>query len=279
MKRRNKLKRHLLFPCLMLVTLLTTMPVALGASRPRTTPDVTVEDTLPPEPETAPETPVLPETPEDPSVPDTPAAPDLTEEPDPEYDAAQAPPESEPLTAEELFSTTLFIGDSRTVGLQEYGGMTGATFFSDVGMSVFTVQDKTVSVPGLGKLTLEELLTEKSFDRIHLMLGINELGYDMNAIVQQYGQVVEYIRELQPDATLYLGANLHVSASRSQSDSIYNNPRLNQLNQQIEALADGQQIIYLDVNPLFDDESGALNADLTGDGTHVYASAYATWSQ
>ena len=47
----------------------------------------------------------------------------------------------------------------------------------------------------------------------------------------------------------------------------------------IEALADGQQIIYLDVNPLFDDESGALNADLTGDGTHVYASAYATWSQ
>lgn len=279
MKRRNKLKRHLLFPCLMLVTLLTTMPVALGASRPRTTPDVTVEDTLPPETETAPETPVLPETPEDPSVPDTPAAPDLTEEPDPEDDAAQAPPETEPLTAEELFSTTLFIGDSRTVGLQEYGGMTGATFFSDVGMSVFTVQDKTVSVPGLGKLTLEELLTEKSFDRIHLMLGINELGYDMNAIVQQYGQVVEYIRELQPDATLYLGANLHVSASRSQSDSIYNNPRLNQLNQQIEALADGQQIIYLDVNPLFDDESGALNADLTGDGTHVYASAYATWSQ
>lgn len=279
MKRRNKLKRHLLFPCLMLVTLLTTMPVALGASRPRTTPDVTVEDTLPPETETAPETPVLPETPEDPSVPDTPAAPDLTEEPDPENDAAQAPPETEPLTAEELFSTTLFIGDSRTVGLQEYGGMTGATFFSDVGMSVFTVQDKTVSVPGLGKLTLEELLTEKSFDRIHLMLGINELGYDMNAIVQQYGQVVEYIRELQPDATLYLGANLHVSASRSQSDSIYNNPRLNQLNQQIEALADGQQIIYLDVNPLFDDESGALNADLTGDGTHVYASAYTTWSQ
>lgn len=233
-----------------------------------------MEDTLPPEAAPAPETPVLPETPEDAA-----AEPDPAEEPAPEDDAAQAPPETEPLTAEELFSTTLFIGDSRTVGLQEYGGMTGATFFSDVGMSVFTVQDKTVSVPGLGKLTLEELLTEKSFDRIHLMLGINELGYDMNAIVQQYGQVVEYIRELQPDATLYLGANLHVSASRSQSDSIYNNPRLNQLNQQIEALADGQQIIYLDVNPLFDDESGALNADLTGDGTHVYASAYATWSQ
>lgn len=267
MKRRNKRIRHLLFPCLMLVALLTTMPVALGASRPRPAPEVTVEDTFPPETEPAPETPVLPETPED------------AAEPVPEDDAAQAPPETEPLTAEELFSTTLFIGDSRTVGLQEYGGMTGATFFADVGLSVFTVQDKTVSVPGLGKLTLEELLTEKSFDRIHLMLGINELGYDMNAIVRQYGQVVEYIRELQPDATLYLGANLHVSASRSQSDSIYNNPRLNQLNQQIEALADGQQIIYLDVNPLFDDESGALNADLTGDGTHVYASAYATWSQ
>lgn len=274
MKRRNKRIRHLLFPCLMLAALLTTMPVALGASRPRTTPEATMEDTLPPETETAPETPVLPETPEDAA-----AEPDPAEEPAPEDDAAQAPPETEPLTAEELFSTTLFIGDSRTVGLQEYGGMTGATFFSDVGMSVFTVQDKTISVPGLGKLTLEALLTEKSFDRIHLMLGINELGYDMNAIVRQYGKVVEYIRQLQPDATLYLGANLHVSAGRSQSDSIYNNPRLNQLNQQIAALADGQQVIYLDVNPLFDDASGALSADLTGDGTHIYASAYATWSQ
>lgn len=274
MKRRNKRIRHLLFPCLMLAALLTTMPVALGASRPRTTPEATMEDTLPPEAAPAPETPVLPETPEDAA-----AEPDPAEEPAPEDDAAQAPPETEPLTAEELFSTALFIGDSRTVGLQEYGGMTGATFFADVGLSVFTVQDKTVSVPGLGKMTLEELLTEKSFDRIHLMLGINELGYDMNAIVRQYGQVVEYIRELQPDATLYLGANLHVSAGRSQSDSIYNNPRLNQLNQQIEALADGQQVIYLDVNPLFDDASGALSADLTGDGTHIYASAYTTWSQ
>lgn len=274
MKRRNKRIRHLLFPCLMLAALLTTMPVALGASRPRTTPEATMEDTLPPEAAPAPETPVLPETPEDAA-----AEPDPAEEPDPENDAAQAPPETEPLTAEELFSTTLFIGDSRTVGLQEYGGMTGATFFADVGLSVFTVQDKTVSVPGLGKLTLEALLTEKSFDRIHLMLGINELGYDMDSIVRQYGQVVEYIRRLQPDATLYLGANLHVSAGRSQSDSIYNNPRLNQLNQQIAALADGQQVIYLDVNPLFDDASGALSADLTGDGTHIYASAYTTWSQ
>lgn len=277
MKRNHKRRRHLLFPCLMLLALLTTMPVALGAPRPAAPPVGTAEDTLPPEPQPAPETPLLPETPEDAAAPEP--AEEPAEEPDQEDDAAQAPPEAVPLTPEELFSTTLFIGDSRTVGLREYGTMTGATFFADVGLSSFTVLDKTVSVPGLGKMTLEELLTAKTFDRIHLMLGINELGYDMSAIAQQYGKVVEYIRGLQPDATLYLGANLHVSASRSQSDSIFNNPRLNQLNQQIAALADGKKVIYLDVNPLFDDESGALRADLTGDGTHVYASAYTTWSQ
>lgn len=279
MKRNHKRRRHLLFPCLMLLALLTTMPVALGAPRPAAPPVGTAEDTLPPEPQPAPETPLLPEAPEDPAASDTPAAPDLTEEPDQEDDAAQAPPEAEPLTPEELFSTTLFIGDSRTVGLREYGTMTGATFFADVGLSSFTVLDKTVSVPGLGKMTLEELLTAKTFDRIHLMLGINELGYDINALIQQYSQVIAQIRAHQPQATLYLGANLHVSASRSQTDSIFNNPRLNQLNQQIAALADGKKVIYLDVNPLFDDESGALRADLTGDGTHVYASAYTTWSQ
>ena len=43
--------------------------------------------------------------------------------------AAPLPPETpqQPLSAEALFSTCLFIGDSRTVGLMEYGGMNGAT--------------------------------------------------------------------------------------------------------------------------------------------------------
>lgn len=276
MKRRNKIRRHLRFPVLMLLALLCTMPAVLAASRQSAAPP----ETAAVEPEGSP-----PENPgserseapaaesAEPSLPEAP--PKAAEPPVPAEPAAP----KEPLSAEELFSTCLLIGDSRTVGLQEYGGMTGATFFADVGLSSYSVLQKSLKVPGHGTTTLEALLQAQSFERIHLMLGINELGYDLDDAAAQYAKVAETIRRLQPEATLYLGANLHVDAARSARDSIYNNTRLNQFNQKIAALADGVHVVYLDVNPLFDDKTGALRADLTGDGTHVYGSVYGDWGR
>lgn len=261
----------------MVLTLLLTLPTAIAAAKP-TSQDTSQTVT---EPAPSPEAPVEPveepdvaeeNKPTDKDDPQTPVTlPDAELEEEPE-------PEQEPLTVEELFSTTLFIGDSRTVGLSEYAGLP-ATFFADVGMTVYSAFDKEISVAGVGKVTLSDLLSQQKFDRIHLMLGINELGYDMDATVKQYASVLEQIGVLQPDATIYLGANLHVDAARSQSDAIFNNARINQFNQQVAAMADGKDVIYLDVNPLFDDESGCLRSDLTGDGTHVYGSSYVTWGQ
>lgn len=277
MKQKKRNRRHALFPLFMVLTLLLTLPTAIAAAKP-TSQDTSQTVT---EPAPSPEAPVEPveeldvveeNKPAEKDDPETPVTlPDIEPEETPE-------PEQEPLTVEELFSTTLFIGDSRTVGLSEYAGLP-ATFFADVGMTVYSAFDKEVSVAGVGKVTLSDLLSQQKFDRIHLMLGINELGYDMDATVKQYASVLKQIQALQPDATIYLGANLHVDAARSQRDAIFNNTRINQFNQQVAAMADGKDVIYLDVNPLFDDESGCLRSDLTGDGTHVYGSSYVTWGQ
>ena len=78
------------------------------------------------------------------------------------------------------FDDALFIGDSRTVGISEYGDLNNATFFANTGMSVYNVFEKSVSVPKIGKLKLEQLLESKKFGKVYIMLGINELGYDMN---------------------------------------------------------------------------------------------------
>lgn len=82
-------------------------------------------------------------------------------------------------------SNALFIGDSRTVGLMEYSGLE-SDFFASVGMSVYNVEDEEVSVPNVGKVTLDQLLSNREYDTIYLMLGINELGYDMDQTVDVY---------------------------------------------------------------------------------------------
>ncbi|MCI8565753.1 MAG: hypothetical protein HFI39_05445 [Lachnospiraceae bacterium] len=180
---------------------------------------------------------------------------------------------------EEFFSTALFIGDSRSVGLYEYAGLEGADFFAASGLSVFRLWEKEVSVPSVGKLTLEELLKQKVYDTIFLMTGINELGYNHTAIVETYADTVEAIRALQPEAMLCLCANLHVTKSRSDRDEIYNNEQIDWLNGEIAALADGSRVIYIDVNPLFDDDQGALRSDYSGDDTHPYGKYYRQWGR
>ena len=98
------------------------------------------------------------------------------------------------------FDDALFIGDSRTVGISEYGDLNNATFFANTGMSVYNVFEKSVSVPKIGKLKLEQLLESKKFGKVYIMLGINELGYDMNKTLENYKKLIrseEHTSELQ----------------------------------------------------------------------------------
>lgn len=175
------------------------------------------------------------------------------------------------------FDNALLIGDSRTVGLQEYGTLTNACWFANVGMSVYNLQSAQIAVPGLGTLSLETLLTQKTFEKIYLMLGVNELGYDFNTTVTRYQELVEKIRAWQPDAILFIEANLHLSQRRSATDSIVNNANIDRFNAEIAKLADQRTVFYIDINELFDDENGSLCADYTSDGTHIYAKYYQEW--
>ena len=110
------------------------------------------------------------------------------------------------------------------------------------------------------------------------MLGINELGYDRQASIRKYGELVNRIQELQPEGYLVLEANLHMTEEKSEGDAIFNNENINEMNDAIHQLAEEKNLGWLDINELFDDENGNLNADLSADGAHVLGKYYADWS-
>ena len=173
----------------------------------------------------------------------------------------------------------LFIGDSRTVGMMEYAGLTEANYFCSTGMNVFDIKKNRVSVPSVGKVTLEELLSNKKYGKIYIMLGINELGYDFQSIVNKYGELLSYINGKQPKAAIFIQANLHVSKKRSNSDRYINNKNLDRLNAELSKFANGKSIFYIDANPLFDDKDGNLSSDKTADNAHLYARYYSEWGE
>lgn len=179
--------------------------------------------------------------------------------------------------AEENFSGALFIGDSRTAGLSEYGDLGEAEVFTNSGMSVFNLFDAQVKLKSGEKMGLEDLLANHTYNTIYLMLGINELGYDFPSIVKKYQTVVDIIWEMQPSAAIVLGENLHVTAEKSMQNPIFNNENIDTLNAEINRIAQNTGSYFIDVNKIFDDSNGNLAKEFFSDGSHVLGKYYSVW--
>lgn len=175
------------------------------------------------------------------------------------------------------FDDALFIGDSRTMGLYEYGDLGNAMVIADSGMSVYKVWGKEIKSEDGSVKTLRTLLEERTFGKIYVMLGINELGYAFEPTVKKYEELAETIRQMQPEAIVYLQANLHITKEKSDSSDIFNNDNINLFNEAVKRMADEDQVFYLDVNSLFDNEEGCLSPDYTSDQVHVLGKYYADW--
>ncbi|MCI8852407.1 MAG: hypothetical protein HFI31_12040 [Lachnospiraceae bacterium] len=175
------------------------------------------------------------------------------------------------------FRDALFIGDSRTVGLSEYGDLGEAEVFAGSGMNLYVIYKKEIPVTSGEKKKLEEVLAERQFGKIYLMLGINELGYAYEQTLARYEELLEKMRQLQPHAVFFLEANLHIAKRKSQSSEVYNNESIDRFNSAVEKLADGKTSIYIDVNEIFDDREGNLDQKYTADDAHVLGKYYEDW--
>ncbi len=183
------------------------------------------------------------------------------------------------VVGEEYFDDAVFLGDSRTMGISDYSGV-NADFFCENGMTIYKLLDeKGVTYQKTGeKVNLNQVMQQKQYGKIYIMLGMNELGYrDTNYFVEKYRDVLEQIREWQPQAVVFLMANLHVSAEKNNIQTEFNNININAKNVAEAALADGINVFYLDSNPVFTDENGFLKEDITFDGVHLYANYYMEW--
>ena len=208
-------------------------------------------------------------------VPDT--TPGAEQNPDA---AAQAKPTQYAFTEvpREYFDDALFIGDSRVTGVELYSGWDNLTYYAEGGMTVYSMfQSKTAQVEGQ-TLTIEEALRKRSFGKIYLEIGINEMGTGtVDSFMEAYEAAVDHLRELQPDAILYVCGIMYVEQSKSESDPIFNNPAIQERNDRIAALADGENIFYLDINEVVTDETGNLNPDYTWDEVHLLGKYDVIW--
>lgn len=178
------------------------------------------------------------------------------------------------------FTDALFIGDSRTVGLQEYSTVSQADYYAATGLTVYkALESKFITLDGMeDKLTLEEALSKRKYGKIYIMLGINEMGTGtVDTFIEKYTEIIDTIRELQPEALIFIQGIMQVTTKYSEASDYIHIEDIAERNERLALLADGRQILYLDINPLLCDENGGLHEVYTNDGVHLKAEFIFVW--
>lgn len=191
----------------------------------------------------------------------------------------QEEPESYDFTTatDEYFADACFIGDSRTVGISQYSGIENATFLCKTSLSIYDYDKPKITYEDT-KTSIHDVLSEKQFAKIYLMVGINECGTGTpESFYERYRDVVLDIRKLQPEALIFIQGNLFVTQKKSEDGDSITNENIAARNNLIATLANQKDIFYIDINESSLCDDGALVSDYTWDQVHVKAQYYPIW--
>lgn len=186
------------------------------------------------------------------------------------YDFGAPVPESDAV-ADDYFSDAVFIGDSRTVGLGNYSGIK-STYYAKVSLNIYTAL--TTRFIDDQYTILEAIEKDPSYKKVYLWFGLNELGMNAVSVISTYKHFISQIRELLPDAEIYVQSIIPVSQHVSDTSKYgVTNKNVQNFNRLLQQMCKDMQLFYLDTASEFCDENGVLPAEYSNDGIHLKSAA------
>lgn len=172
---------------------------------------------------------------------------------------------------EDYYKDTVFIGDSRTQGLQINAGLTSPDFFAGRGLNVKNARTEKVVKNAAGKaVTVIDALKDKQYKKVYICFGINELGWPYtNIFADEYQKTIDAIKKIQPNAEVVVQGILPVTEKKSKSDKIFNMKNVKKFNKVIKKMAEDNGETYVDNSPAVANDKGYLPSDVTPDGIHM----------
>lgn len=194
-----------------------------------------------------------------------------------EYDFSSPVPVSDPVE-NSYFDDAVFIGDSRTEGLILNCGLSNTTSYAYKGLMVDTVFTKPVINKNGQKVSVMDALKSTPFSKVYIMLGINETGWVYSHVFQnKYGEMIDGIREINPEAEIYIQEIMPVSGKVSSTHSYITNSKINEYNGLLRELAEEKQVYYIDTGSAVASADGSLLNDAASDGIHLVKDYCEKW--
>ena len=141
--------------------------------------------------------------------------------------------------------------------------------------------DREVFNYGIAGETAEGLLARlpniinrvQSPDLVMIMTGINNVAMEDYGFLFTYEKIITRLREAYGQATINMTSLLPV-------DLFFLGDAIPRINRRLKEIAENNNILYLDLYPLFIDEnSQAITSCFEADGVHLSADGYETWTR
>ena len=181
--------------------------------------------------------------------------------------------------ADTYFDDAVFIGDSRTEGFMIYENI-DATFYTHKGLMVDTIFTNPVITKDGEKITIMDALAKDSFNKVYIMLGINETGWQSSSLfIKKYGEIIDSIKKINPNAIIYVESILPVSEEVSLNHDYIKMSKINEYNDLLKEMAKEKGVYYLDISSAVANEQGYLPDDAATDGIHLNKNYCDKWLQ
>lgn len=183
-------------------------------------------------------------------------------------------------TFEEYLNDTIFIGDSRTNGMANYGFVPRERVYAIDGanhQAARTQRFLILSSTG-AKLTIAEAIGIVKPARMVVSFGINGVAFmGEETFMDEYAAFLDELKAASPDTILIVQSILPVSSSLEADDPRMANSIIDAYNQKLQALTLEKGGRWLDTAGLLKNSWGSLDAAYdAGDGLHFNQQAYET---
>ena len=170
-----------------------------------------------------------------------------------------------------FFNSACMIGNSLVQGFQLWSGLHSITCVSSTGATVY-------SVPKEMRL---EILWQNTFTDVYLVFGLNEMGMDVSAFIDNYARIIDYVRAYQPEANIIAVSVTPVMRWVDEAAGTpYKMASIRAYNDALRSLCDEKECWYLDLFSVLLDGEGYLSGfyGYNGDGKHFEPTGYMLWA-
>jgi len=136
----------------------------------------------------------------------------------------------------------------------------------------------------VGLLKRLQLFDRTVPDTVFVMIGINDLlrGASDEGILDNQRQIIRDLRWAHPKAQVVVQSILPHSGEQATWENrdrllAIPNSRIRAINRRLKEIASSENVLYLDLYPLFADAEGNLPTELSTDGLHLNNQGYLVW--